>query len=188
MSDLNLLLITALGIVALVAYLRFQRPRSPTAPTKPPRKPAQYIVVDGSNVMHWGGEPSELVLTRVIARLKKSGLTPIVYFDANVGYKLGNRHANSQDMATRLMLAHHHVIVVPKGVVADEILLQTARHRQRLARRHQRQVLGLAHAVPGCREKGVLGQRRMAARQCYVARVVRGVVRASTHPTVCYCG
>ena len=125
MSDLSLILIAVLGVAALIVYLRFSHPRTQPRAAKP-KTPRTPVIVDGSNVMHWGGDPSVLVLSRVLEVLKAKNLTPIVYFDANVGYKLWGSYASSQKMAARLMLRNAQVIVVEKGVTADEILLKAA--------------------------------------------------------------
>ena len=92
------------------------------------RKPLKNgIIVDGSNVMHWGGEPSARVLRRVIDHLRSAGLSPYVIFDANVGYKLQDRYLDDAPMAKLLGLPVGQVLVVEKGQIADEIILQFAR-------------------------------------------------------------
>jgi hypothetical protein len=125
MSDEQLIAFTALAALfvffAILLVVRLRPTRRPI-----PLDPDKYIIVDGSNVMHWGGEPSVLVLTRVLAALVNAGLTPIVYFDANVGYKLWDRHANAQSAAKKLGLDPRVVIVAPSGVTADELLLEAA--------------------------------------------------------------
>ncbi len=116
--------------IALVAYALLlirrifgRRARQPVAD----KLPLNGIVVDGSNVMHWGGDPSAKVLCRVIAHLEENGLTPFVIFDANVGYKLGDRYMDDGPMATLMGLPTKQVIVVDKGQIADEIILQFAK-------------------------------------------------------------
>lgn len=84
------------------------------------------ILVDGSNVMYWGGEPSAKVLKRVIDDLKAKGFAPIVVFDASVGYRLSDRYLDDATMATLVGLKTSQVLVVSKGQVADEILLKMA--------------------------------------------------------------
>lgn len=84
------------------------------------------VIVDGSNVMYWGGEPSQVVLSGVITSLKSKGFAPYVIFDANVGYKLGNRYLDDAPMATLIGLPAAQVIVVEKGVAADEWILTVA--------------------------------------------------------------
>ncbi len=88
--------------------------------------PATNIVVDGSNVMHWDGEPSALILNRVLVALDEKGLNPFVFFDANVGYKLWDRHANARHVAPKIGVAVDRVVVAPSGVTADELLLEFA--------------------------------------------------------------
>ncbi|MDO7725416.1 MAG: hypothetical protein MUQ18_13870, partial [Loktanella sp.] len=72
LSDLALLGIGA-GALVIVYLLRVMwglRGGKPRAqPKRRGRKPSKSnisVIVDGSNVMHWGGEPSEIVLARVI--------------------------------------------------------------------------------------------------------------------------
>jgi hypothetical protein len=100
------------------------RPLSPG--TAPRFEPDKHIVVDGSNVMYWSGTPSVLVLARVLAALNDRGLIPIVYFDANVGHKLWGEYANANAVALKMRINPRLVVVVPKGVTADEMLLETA--------------------------------------------------------------
>ncbi len=92
----------------------------------PDRMPGNAILVDGSNVMHWGGDPSLKVLTRVVKKLEDEGLKPYICFDANVGYKLGDRFAGHDAMAAKLGLSPKQVFVVDKGVIADGVLLDLA--------------------------------------------------------------
>ena len=90
--------------------------------------PANAIVVDGSNVMHWGGEPSARVLSQVLRGLEKAGKAPIVFFDANVGYVLGDHYFNEARLSDITGLPARHICVVPKGMTADEALLGFAEH------------------------------------------------------------
>lgn len=84
------------------------------------------VIVDGSNVMHWGGDPSMKVLTKVLKELQYRGLEPLVYFDANVGYKLTGKRLKPAAMAAELGLSQEQVVFAPKKVPADEILLEHA--------------------------------------------------------------
>lgn len=112
----------AVGILAVPRLLAFWRGLRAPVPTGP------SILIDGSNVMHWSGSPSLIVLKGVVRDLQSRGYNPLIYFDANVGYKLYDDYANSQSMATRLGLQHWQVEVVPGGVIADERLLERASH------------------------------------------------------------
>jgi hypothetical protein len=100
--------------------------RKEQAPVQPRTRQGKPIVVDGSNVMHWGGDPSLMVVKRVIGALKERGFEPIVYFDANVGYKLTNKHIDGSDMAVELGLPKDDVTLAPSGTPADPILLKHA--------------------------------------------------------------
>lgn len=99
----------------------------------PPRKAApapapRHVIVDGSNVMHWqAGVPSLEPVIAAVRVLAEQGLTPGVIFDANVGYKTHDRYQDDHEMARRLGLPEDRVLVVPKGVPADQYILTAAR-------------------------------------------------------------
>ena len=122
LSDLTLLGFgaSALFIVYLLRVVWGRRGRAK------PARAQTIVIVDGSNVMHWGGDPSEVVLKRVIASLQDRGLTPYVIFDANVGYVLRGRHLADASMARMVGLPDAQVFVVESGVTADERILQVA--------------------------------------------------------------
>ena len=127
-SDLlamTILVLMVFGIALALLWLR-RRVRKRSAPSTLRKN---RIIVDGSNVMYWGGEPEVRVIRRVLASLSKAGFDPIVYFDANVGYKLEGRYLGYREMAQRLQLPAKRVIVVPKGETADEHLLRHATKR-----------------------------------------------------------
>lgn len=97
----------------------------------PPRKAApapRHVIVDGSNVMHWqAGVPSLEPVIAAVRVLAEQGLTPGVIFDANAGYKTHDRYQDDHEMARRLGLPDDRVLVVPKGVPADQYILTAAR-------------------------------------------------------------
>lgn len=85
------------------------------------------IVVDGSNVMFWADETARLDTVRaVIDRLSSAGFRPIVWFDANAGYRLADRYLGPRPLARRLGLSEACVRVAPKGTPADPLLLEMA--------------------------------------------------------------
>lgn len=87
----------------------------------------QYIVIDGSNVMHWQGrQPSVATLRTVLTELIRRGFTPVVWFDANVGYKIGDRYLGPHPLAKLLDISAQQVLVAPKGLPADPLLLDCA--------------------------------------------------------------
>jgi hypothetical protein len=88
--------------------------------------PKNAIVVDGSNVLHWGGKPSIKVLSKVLSLIEKQGFTPMVYFDANAGYQIGDRYLDEQALAGLIDVRVDHIRVVDKGIVADEMILTFA--------------------------------------------------------------
>lgn len=87
-----------------------------------------WILIDGSNVMHWkDNTPQIATLREVIAHLRNLRHTPAVIFDANAGYLLAGRYQDDHRMAIHLGLPDNRVLVVPKGTIADSYLLTVAR-------------------------------------------------------------
>ncbi len=117
-SDFILLAPALIGFLVLV-WLRRRKGAEDNLP-------ANAIVVDGSNVMHWGGDPSADVLARVLRNLEAKGHTPIVFFDANAGYRLGDSYYNEAKLGSLIGTPAKHICVVDKGVVADEAILAFA--------------------------------------------------------------
>ena len=86
------------------------------------------VIVDGSNVLYWnGGEPLLDPLREVVAQLKRAGYRPGVVLDANAGHVLEGRYRHDGHFAQALGLPRDRVMVVDKGVQADEVILQAAR-------------------------------------------------------------
>ena len=94
----------------------------------------QWVIIDGSNVMHWNDAPPSLTPVRaVVSQLQARGLTPAVVFDANAGYKIDDRYLHHHAMSKLLGLPEDQVMVVPKGTPADPIVLAAARdHKARV--------------------------------------------------------
>ncbi|WP_163848063.1 NYN domain-containing protein [Pseudooceanicola aestuarii] len=115
MLDLVALLVLALPLLAL-ALRRWRRGRR------------AYVVVDGSNVMHWKtGAPDPACLREVITHLAAQNLVVTVIFDANVGYKLRGTYMDDAALARVLRLPAAHVQVAPRGTPADPMILAAAR-------------------------------------------------------------
>lgn len=131
-------LFVALIGVAAVFYLFWPKParRKKSAAQDAPRPtqdpyteetvPTNAIVVDGSNVMHWGGEPSSRVIAKTVYELENRGFAPIMIFDASVGYRLSDHYMTPRALAPLVNMAMNRVYVVHKGVVADEVILDFA--------------------------------------------------------------
>ena len=119
--DLLLLTLPALAAsLFLLARAVLRRKAPATAPN--------WIVIDGSNVLHWAeGKPRLSTLRAVIDRLTELGFTPGVVFDANAGYKIGDRYQHDDGLAKMLGLPPDRVLVVAKGTQADPALLAAAR-------------------------------------------------------------
>jgi hypothetical protein len=87
-----------------------------------------WVVVDGSNVMHWqDGVPQIATVRAVVEKLKAAGYTPGVVFDANAGYKLVGKYKHDTALGKMLGLPGDRVMVVPKGTPADPMILESAR-------------------------------------------------------------
>lgn len=88
----------------------------------------KWIVIDGSNVMHWqDGTPSIKTVRDVVDRLRAEGYSPCVVFDANAGYLLIGRYQHDRALSAQLDLPVDRVMVVPKGTPADPFILKAAR-------------------------------------------------------------
>lgn len=128
-----LLLAPAAIVFATLIILRWRQSPEEDEPSFDDGPPANAIVVDGSNVMHWSGKPSLNVLAAVLRVARDKGYEPIVFFDANVGYKVGERYYDELALAPLIGVRFDHICVVDSGVVADESLLMFARdHRCRV--------------------------------------------------------
>jgi len=138
MPDLFLLAgLSALASLVLVflAWRRRQaaqpdaaRPSKGLFRRRQPKKAEKFIVVDGSNVMYWQDNTANLeTVLAVVDRLRKLGYAPGVMFDANAGYLLGGRYMHDGAMGKGLGLPMERVMVVPKGVPADPLILTAAR-------------------------------------------------------------
>ncbi|MEQ8897209.1 MAG: hypothetical protein RID23_08960 [Roseovarius sp.] len=88
----------------------------------------RWLMIDGSNVMHWkGGRPEIATLREVVDHVSGLGFTPAIIFDANAGYKLNGRYLNDSALANSLGLPVGRVIVVPRGSPADPAILAASR-------------------------------------------------------------
>ena len=108
------------AIAALILWLRAALTRKTQAPN--------WILIDGSNVMHWKDNTPQIeTLREVIDHLGALRRAPAVIFDANAGYLLAGRYQDDRVMARALGLPENRVLVVPRGTIADSYLLTVAR-------------------------------------------------------------
>ena len=137
-----MLLAGVMGLACMILLARAPRtPRArpfPTPPKTPPKPrerrtrkppaPKKWIVIDGSNVMHWQNSEAQIgPVQQVLREVSARGFSAGVVFDANAGYKLEDRFLDDYALARRLDLPADRVLVVPKGTQADEYILLTAR-------------------------------------------------------------
>ena len=92
-----------------------------------PGKARPLIVVDGSNVMFWEEDvPSLDTVKAVVDDIRGQGAMPVVWFDANVGYRVDDRYMGPAALSRRLGIPAKYVFVAPKGTPADPLLLRDA--------------------------------------------------------------
>jgi hypothetical protein len=126
LSDLMLiaLILSLASLILLIKSAirpRLERPDEPDAPHR-------WIVIDGSNVMHWMDNTPRIETVRaVVSELMLRGYSPGVVFDANAGYKLGGGYKGERELGRLVGLPQDRVFVVPKGTQADPYLLASAR-------------------------------------------------------------
>jgi len=117
------LIVLAFGLLYVFVRLR----STLAARFAKPVGPKNWIVVDGSNVMHWQDNTPQLApLLCVIEDLKKRGFAPGVVFDANAGYKLFGKYLDERELSRMLVLPLNQLLVVPKGIQADPYIIETA--------------------------------------------------------------
>jgi len=123
MND-TLLIFAAIALfIIFFGLLWFARKRS--------AKARKWVLVDGSNVMHWhNNTPNIQPVKDVLKLLKSRGFTAIVMFDANAGYELFGKYKNDDAFSKLLGLPEKHIMVVPKGTPADPFLLSAARKQR----------------------------------------------------------
>ncbi len=104
------------------AYLLY---RARGAHSRPPKR---WVVIDGSNVMHWRNNVPDIAVVRdVVIMLSANGFTPGVAFDANAGYLVEGRYMNERAFSRILGLPLDRILVVEKGTPADPTILAAAR-------------------------------------------------------------
>ncbi|WP_128516072.1 NYN domain-containing protein [Tabrizicola thermarum] len=117
-----LLIVAALIAVFLILWKKRRGAKADAASDE------SWVLVDGSNVMHWRDNLPDLDTVRqVVQVLSDDGWVPGVVFDANAGWKLFGRYLHDGDFARLLGLEKRQVLVVEKGTQADGFLLRTAR-------------------------------------------------------------
>lgn len=118
-----LALVTATA--ALILILREAVARR-LAGRRPKPGPA-WVVIDGSNVMFWQGEvPRLATVAAVVGEATRAGLKPLVWFDANAGYRVANRYMGARALSRALGLPARQVRIAPSGKPADPLLLADA--------------------------------------------------------------
>lgn len=126
-----------------------------------PRRAANWIVVDGSNVLHWDRETPDIQSVRyVLGALKSEGFEPLVWFDANAGYLICGKYLGPVALARMLELPARQVMIAPKGTPADPLLLDAARKLGARVVTNDR-YRDWAEEFPQIREAGFLIRGRM---------------------------
>lgn len=105
------------------------KPKQKTASSQRVRQKLTFpqVVIDGSNVLYWGGEEPDInTLKSVIDTVHRQGYEPIIWFDANVGYKISDRYLGPNELAHILRLTPRQIYVTEKGTQADPYILEMA--------------------------------------------------------------
>lgn len=91
----------------------------------------RLAVIDGSNVAHWGDDGfADLDAVKSIVHiLKKDGSTPIVIFDANIGFKVADKHMSVEELV-KVLGGDVEVEIVKSGTVADRRIVELAEQRK----------------------------------------------------------
>jgi hypothetical protein len=120
----DLILLAGPAAVAALVLLPWRARRR--AATPPLRR--KWVVVDGSNVMHWKDNTAQIAtISEVLDHLERLGFSAGIVFDANAGYKLSDRYQDDGVLARILQMPEDRVLVVPKGQPADPVILAAAR-------------------------------------------------------------
>ena len=151
--DLPLILtavFVALGLLAL-ASVWLARPKTPP----------NWIIVDGSNVLYWDQNLADMAtVARVIRHLEAEGFVPVVWFDRNVGYRIGDRFLKEVDLADLLTLRKTQVFLAGKDTPADPWVLAQARDLKAMIVTNDR-YRDWAEAHPEVQEPGLLIRGRV---------------------------
>lgn len=112
----------------LIRAVRLSPKAKPTRYAVPDVGPIRWLVIDGSNVMHWkDGAPAIETVQAVVRHVTAQGFTPGVMFDANAGYLIAGKYQHDHAFGRMLGLPENRVMVVPKGEPADPAILRAAR-------------------------------------------------------------
>lgn len=91
----------------------------------------RIVVIDGSNVAHWGNEgfASLDAVKAIVLFLKRESATPIAVFDANIGFKVADKHMNVDELVNALG-GGIEVEIVQSGTIADRRIVELAEQRK----------------------------------------------------------
>lgn len=122
------------GVLVLLALwfaqmFRGLQPASKPTPSNPKRSKstAPNVVVDGTNVIYWDGDPDLATLRAVVDALHARSLSPVVFFDASTRHHLKDTSLNTKGFARALGLNPDQINICPAGTEADAFLIKYAR-------------------------------------------------------------
>lgn len=123
MLEFGVLMLLAALILVIIAPEQPRQRR--TGPRQ--RRVQAWSVIDGSNVLFWGGQQADLRnVLAVVQEVRAQGRKPQVWFDANAGYRIADRYLREDELARLLGLPVRQVHVAPKGTPADPLILAMA--------------------------------------------------------------
>ncbi len=120
-------------VVALVAksMLPVGAVVSGETPAKPSRRRGgDEIVIDGTNVIYWDGQPDLRTLQSVVDTLRARKMMPYVFLDASTRHHLGDKSLDEKGFAAALGLPRNRVMVCPAKTEADAFILKFAQERK----------------------------------------------------------
>lgn len=115
------------ALILLIAAARRPGQRPGAGAGARPRRVRAWSVIDGSNVLFWGGPQADLQnVLAVVQAVRARGREPLVWFDANAGYRICDRYLRDDELAQLLNLPGRQVRIAPSGTPADPLILADA--------------------------------------------------------------
>ena len=115
-------------LAALAGWVLRRRSRGPAG--RVPGRGKSGVVVDGTNVIYWGGEPDLGTLRAVVDQLRRKGRDPYVFLDASTRHHLRDKALDEAGFARALGLKRSRITVCPARTEADAFILKFAREHR----------------------------------------------------------
>lgn len=93
-------------------------------------KPEKDIVVDGTNVIFWGGYANLGNLRMVVDHLREKAIMPYVFFDSSSRHLARDAIVDEEGFSKALGLERDRVMICPSRTEADDFIARFARDQQ----------------------------------------------------------